>query len=102
MGSMFTVHSLASGSSGNATLVRAGDISLLIDAGVGMRKLVTALAKEGLAPVERRQRLFGGDERDAVALGQRVGALNMVSMLVRDDRSAQIARRKTLFRQRGH
>ncbi len=40
----FSVHALASGSSGNATLVRAGGAALLIDAGIGLRKLAHALA----------------------------------------------------------
>lgn len=46
----FEVHALASGSSGNATLVRSGTTAILIDAGIGMRKLVAALDPHGLAP----------------------------------------------------
>jgi phosphoribosyl 1,2-cyclic phosphodiesterase len=46
----FTVQALASGSSGNATLVRAGATALLIDAGIGLRKLNIALQTHGLAP----------------------------------------------------
>ena len=42
------VHSLASGSSGNAMLVRAGDTNLLIDAGLSVRALAAALAKRGV------------------------------------------------------
>lgn len=48
--SEFTVQALASGSSGNATLVRAGRAAILIDCGIGMRKLVAALHAQGLAP----------------------------------------------------
>jgi len=48
--SEFSVQALASGSSGNATLVRAGDTAVLIDCGIGMRKLMLALAQYGLAP----------------------------------------------------
>ena len=43
------VHSLASGSSGNAMLVRAGDTNILIDAGLTVRALANALAKKGVA-----------------------------------------------------
>ena len=50
MDSTFTLHALASGSSGNATLLRAGEVSVLIDAGIGMRKLVAALASQELKP----------------------------------------------------
>ena len=50
MDSPFSVHALASGSSGNATLIRAGQISLLIDVGLPMRKLTAALHRQGLTP----------------------------------------------------
>ena len=43
-----SVHSLASGSSGNAMLVRAGDTSVLIDAGIGVRSLAAMIAKRGV------------------------------------------------------
>jgi phosphoribosyl 1,2-cyclic phosphodiesterase len=46
----FTVQALASGSSGNATLVRSGHSAFLIDAGIGMRNLVASLSALGLAP----------------------------------------------------
>lgn len=39
------VHSLASGSSGNAMLVQAGEVNLLIDAGLPLRTLANRLAK---------------------------------------------------------
>lgn len=42
------VHALASGSSGNATLVRSGPTALLIDAGIGLRKLAAALEPHNL------------------------------------------------------
>lgn len=45
----FAVHALASGSSGNATLVRSGPTSILIDAGIGLRKLAAALEPHRLA-----------------------------------------------------
>ena len=43
------VHSLASGSSGNAMLVKAGDTNILIDAGLSARALANALAKKRVA-----------------------------------------------------
>ncbi len=42
------VVALASGSSGNATLVRSGNVALLIDAGVGPRKLAGLLGSRGV------------------------------------------------------
>ena len=55
-----------------------------------------------LAPVKRRERLLRRNQRDPVALGQRMSALNMVGMLVRDDRPAEVARRQSLLGQRRH
>lgn len=46
------VHSLASGSSGNAMLVRAGDTNLLIDAGLPVRTLANALLNRGVGASE--------------------------------------------------
>ena len=46
----FIVHALASGSSGNSTLVIAGGTSFLIDAGIGVRALASSLAPYGLVP----------------------------------------------------
>ena len=44
-----SVHCLGSGSSGNATLIQCNDKFLLIDAGVGPRKLTEAMKRRGLA-----------------------------------------------------
>ena len=53
---MLRFRSLASGSSGNATLVEAFDglhrTRLLIDCGMGLRQLQAALAVDGLAPAD--------------------------------------------------
>mgnify|MGYP001244597857 CR=1 FL=1 len=53
---MLRFRSLASGSSGNATLVEASDGSrrtrVLIDCGMGLRQLRASLAAEGLAPAD--------------------------------------------------
>ncbi len=43
------VHSLSSGSSGNAILVRYGETSVLIDAGIGMRKLCSMMSLRGVS-----------------------------------------------------
>jgi phosphoribosyl 1,2-cyclic phosphodiesterase len=48
--SEFQVYALASGSSGNATLIRAGETAILIDAGITLRKLAAALLTHGLTP----------------------------------------------------
>ena len=40
---MITIHTLASGSEGNAALVHAGDIHILVDAGISARRIETAL-----------------------------------------------------------
>lgn len=55
---MVEVHALASGSSGNAVLVKAGGRGLLIDAGVGPRMLLPAL----------HRRDIGVDQLDAILL----------------------------------
>ena len=41
---MTTVHTLASGSSGNALLVSCGATHLLVDAGISCRRITTSLA----------------------------------------------------------
>lgn len=46
---MTTVHTLASGSSGNALLCLCGQTRLLIDAGISCRRITTALAELGLS-----------------------------------------------------
>ena len=44
------VYTLASGSSGNCTLVQTDRAAVLIDAGISTKRIVTALAQLGLAP----------------------------------------------------
>lgn len=50
MNTTFEVDVLASGSKGNATLVRVGDTAILIDAGISNRRLEKGLAACGLEP----------------------------------------------------
>ena len=53
---MLRFRSLASGSSGNATLIEAHDglhpTRVLIDCGLGLRQLQAALAADGLSPTD--------------------------------------------------
>lgn len=51
-GAPFSVHALASGSSGNATLVKAGQVCLLIDAGVSARALSQHLKTYDVLPAD--------------------------------------------------
>ena len=45
-----TVHTLASGSSGNALLLSCGESHLLLDAGISCRRVTAALRELGLEP----------------------------------------------------
>lgn len=45
-----TVHTLASGSSGNALLLSCGSTHLLVDAGISCRRITTSLRELGLSP----------------------------------------------------
>lgn len=47
---MTTVHTLASGSSGNALLISCGDTHLLVDAGISCRRITVSLQELGLTP----------------------------------------------------
>ena len=47
---MTTVHTLASGSSGNALLLSCGESHLLLDAGISCRRVTAALRELGLEP----------------------------------------------------
>ena len=47
---MTTVHTLASGSSGNALLLSCGSTHLLVDAGISCRRITTGLRELGLSP----------------------------------------------------
>jgi len=47
-----TVHTLASGSSGNALLLTCGQTRLLVDAGISCRRITAALRSLGLSPEE--------------------------------------------------
>ena len=47
---MTTVHTLSSGSSGNALLISCGSTHLLVDAGISCRRITVSLKELGLTP----------------------------------------------------
>jgi phosphoribosyl 1,2-cyclic phosphodiesterase len=96
MGSMpFTVHALASGSSGNATLVRAGEVSILIDAGIGMRKLVAALEKQGLAPSDLSGAVITHEHSDHIQSAHALSKRHGVPLIASERTLTAFFRRKT-------
>ena len=72
------VHSLASGSSGNAMLIQAGHTNLLLDAGLPMRSLSAHLAKRGVGVKDLDAILLTHEHIDHVtgagAMARRTGA----------------------------
>ena len=64
---MTTVHTLASGSSGNAAVLSCGDTHLLIDAGISCRRITAALKELGLSPVELGAILITHTHTDHIA-----------------------------------
>ena len=95
MDSTFTVHALASGSSGNATLVRAGEVSVLIDAGIGMRKLVAALAKQGLAPGDLSGAVITHEHSDHIQSAHALSKRHGVALIASERTLSAFYRRKT-------
>lgn len=96
MGSVpFTVHALASGSSGNATLVRAGDVSILIDAGIGMRKLTVALHKQGLVPGDLSGVIISHEHSDHVQSAHALSKRHGVPLIASDKTLGVFFARKT-------
>lgn len=61
---MFLFRSLASGSSGNAYLLRTGKVSILIDAGIRLPRLVRYLQHEDLEPQTLSALLISHEHRD--------------------------------------
>ena len=49
---MTTLHTLASGSSGNALVISCGETHLLVDAGISCRRITLGLQALGLAPAD--------------------------------------------------
>lgn len=67
-----TAQSLGSGSSGNALLVTAGETSLLVDCGVGVRAIRSALAEHGRSLRDLSALLITHEHRDHVLSVPRV------------------------------
>ncbi len=76
--STLQVHALASGSSGNAMLVREGATNLLIDAGISVRKIARALTAKGLTTSDLNGILLTHEHSDhmigAIAASRRYNA----------------------------
>ncbi len=91
----FSVHALASGSSGNATLVRAGRISFLIDVGLPMRKLSAALQKQGLTPADLSGIVITHEHSDHIQSAHAVSKRHGVPLIASERTLAAFYRRKT-------
>lgn len=63
----FEVDIIASGSKGNATLIKAGDTALLIDAGTSCKKITEGLRSCGLEPEDLSAVLLTHEHTDHVA-----------------------------------
>lgn len=64
---MTTLHTLASGSSGNALLLSCGDTHLLVDAGISCRRITVGLRALGLAPDDLTAVLITHTHSDHIA-----------------------------------
>lgn len=72
-----TAHSLASGSSGNSIVIRNNGAAVLIDAGIGIRRLITALRAAEIDPARLSGILITHEHSDhtagAVRMARRFG-----------------------------
>ncbi|MDO4315012.1 MAG: MBL fold metallo-hydrolase [Oscillospiraceae bacterium] len=64
---MTTLHTLASGSSGNALLLSCGDTRLLVDAGISCRRIAAGLRALGLSPDDLTAVLITHTHTDHIA-----------------------------------
>lgn len=64
---MTTVHTLASGSSGNALVISCGETHLLLDAGISCRRISSALRELDLAPADLTAILITHTHTDHIA-----------------------------------
>ena len=64
---MTTVHTLASGSSGNAVLLSSGNTHILVDAGISCRRITTALSFLGLTAADLDAALITHTHTDHIA-----------------------------------
>lgn len=66
MSKEFEVTVLASGSKGNATVIKAGDTAFLVDAGISCRRITSGLKECGLEPNDLSGVLITHEHRDHV------------------------------------
>ena len=64
---MTTVHTLASGSSGNAVLLSSGNTHIMVDAGISCRRITTALKLLGLTAADLDAALITHTHTDHIA-----------------------------------
>ena len=95
MDQQFSVHALASGSSGNATLIRAGQIAFLIDVGLPMRKLSAALAKQGLTPADLSGVVISHEHADHVQSAHAISKRHNVPLIANEKTLTAFYRCKT-------
>ena len=95
MDHQFSVHALASGSSGNSTLIRAGQVAFLIDAGLPMRKLTAALAKQGLTPADLSGVVISHEHSDHVQSAHALSKRHNVPLVASEKTLTAFYRRKT-------
>ncbi|MCE5323214.1 MBL fold metallo-hydrolase [bacterium] len=83
-----TVHSLASGSSGNSFLIKDGDTAILVDAGVGIRRLTAALMQAQVNPADLSAIFITHEHTDhitgAVRMARRFGIPIVANSLTLD------------------
>jgi phosphoribosyl 1,2-cyclic phosphodiesterase len=91
----FAVTSLASGSSGNALLLRCGEAALLVDCGIALRTLEGLLRYQGCAPGHIRALLLTHEHGDhalsAAALARRYGVPVVCNQATRDALGDELA-----------
>src|SRR5690606_12967805 len=90
-----SVTSLASGSSGNALLVRHGEAALLVDCGIALRTLEGLLRYQGCPPGQIRALLLTHEHGDhalsAAALARRYGIPVVCNQATRDALGDELA-----------
>ena len=90
-----TVTSLASGSSGNALLLRRGDAALLVDCGIALRTLEGLLRYQGVEPRQIRALVLTHEHGDhalsAAALARRHGVPVVCNQATRDALGDELA-----------
>ena len=91
----FSVHALASGSSGNATLIRAAGTAILIDAGVGLRRLTVALQAHGLTLADLSGVVVTHEHSDHIQSAHALSRRHGVPLVASEKTLAAIYARRT-------